>query len=315
MTAYIPDDQSTVLKLGDLRLYSFLMMLGMFCAILTVYWFWKREKYKFDLFVWVVIVTLPSAIIGARLFFIFERIAVKDWITLKHWYKIWEGGLSIQGGVVTAAIADLIFLSFFRKQVDLRKCLSIILPTVFIGQAIGRWGNFANHEVFGQIVGADDWSIVWLPNFIKSHMYITDGGETAYRAPLFLYESMANLLGYIILVWVLNKWNWLRPGTTGGLYWIWYGVVRLSMENLRAESYTFYNVLSVIYIVVGVLLVLVFEFTTNKRYTIYKVNQYGTKWIYFIVWEDSVSFTMRRQKEIERINLLKNKEKLEAVHE
>ncbi|MBN0919012.1 prolipoprotein diacylglyceryl transferase [[Mycoplasma] gypis] len=316
---YIPDNDSQVLKLGDMRLYSFLMMLGMLCAILTVFWFWRREKYKFELFVTVVIITLPTSILGARLFFIFERMSVGDWIFLKsNWYKIWEGGLSIQGGVVVSAICDLIFLSFKRDLVDLKKCFSIILPTVFIGQAIGRWGNFANHEVYGKVVDANDWSIAFLPSFIKEQMYIfapANGSAesiSAYRAPLFFYESVANLLGYVVLVWVLNKWNWLRPGTTGGLYWVYYGTVRFSMENLREESFTFYNVLSIIYIVVGVLLVIWFNFTRNTRYTVYKVPNFeNPKWakiFYFIVWEDSIHYINRRNQEKQRMKILKEKQ-------
>ncbi|MBU4692521.1 prolipoprotein diacylglyceryl transferase [Mycoplasma zalophi] len=311
-SGYIPDDPDTVLKLGNIRLYSLLMMLGMFCAILTVYYFWRREKYPFEIFATVVIITLPSAIVGARLFFIFERMAWGDWIYLKsNWYKVWTGGLSIQGGVVTATIADIIFLSFFRHKIDIKKCFSIILPAVFIGQAIGRWGNFSNHELFGKAISADDLSIVWLPDIIKKQMFINYNGISSYRVPLFIYESIANLIGYITLVWILNKYNWLRPGTTGGLYWIFYGIIRISMENLRQDHYTFYNVFSSLYIIFGITMVLYFELSINKRYTIYLVEpSKSPKWnklLHFYVWEDSELYTLRKLKEKQRKELLKSK--------
>ncbi|QJR43904.1 prolipoprotein diacylglyceryl transferase [Mycoplasma miroungirhinis] len=310
-SGYIPDDPETVLRLGNIRLYSFLMMLGMLCAILTVYYFWRREKYPFEIFATVVVITLPSAIIGARLFFIFERIVAED-ITIKtNWYKIWTGGLSIQGGVVTATIADIVFLSFLRHKIDIKKCFSIILPAVFIGQAIGRWGNFSNHELFGKVVNADDLSIVWLPDIIKKQMFILDEGVSAYRVPLFIYESIANLTGYIVLVWILNKYNWLRPGTTGAIYWIYYGITRISMENLRAHHYTFYNVFSSLYIIFGTIMVLYFELSTNKRYTVYLVEpSKSAKWnklLHFYVWEDSELYTLRKLKEKQRKELLKLK--------
>ncbi|QJG67287.1 prolipoprotein diacylglyceryl transferase [Mycoplasma phocoenae] len=305
----MPGDPNTAFALGPIRVYSLLIMLGMICAILTSLWFWKREKYSFELFATLVIITLPTAIIGARLFFIFEQLEVGNNEYLKaNWYKVWHGGLSIQGGVIVTTIVDTIFLWFHRKTIDLRKAFSIVIPTILIGQAIGRWGNFANHELFGAAISADDASISFLPSFIIKQMYIQVDGVSSVRVPLFFYESVANLFGYIVLCWILNKYNWLKPGSTGAMYWIFYGITRVSMENLRYEHYKFYVVLSIIYIVLGTLALLYFELSPNKRYTLYKVLPSKKPWVnkinYFYVWEDSEQYILRKAKEAQRKALL-----------
>lgn len=278
------------LQIGPFHIYSLTMMLGMIASILTVFYFWKREKYSFEQLAILIFIALPTAIIGARFVFVIQQlIEHKGWAN-GPWYKmfyIWEGGLSIHGGVITSTICCIMYIVFSKnpKKIDLKKAFSIILPAVFIGQAIGRWGNFANHEVYGQIMSESSFAFKMLPQLIREHMFINGH----YRLPLFLYESIANLFAYILLVWILNNWNWLRPGTTGALYIVFYGILRFGMEPLRQDSYTIYKVISALYIIVGTILVILFEFTLKLNYNVYKVCKYQKEWthkfFYFIVYE------------------------------
>lgn len=278
------------LKLGPMNVYSLTMMLGMLTAILTVYFFWRREKYTFEQLTILVFIALPTAIIGARFVFVIQQlIEHKGWAD-GPWYNaffIWKGGLSIHGGVITATICCILYILFSKNKnrIDLKKAITIILPAVLIGQAIGRWGNFANHEVYGGVMEKGSVAFEILPKLIRDHMFI-DG---KYRYPLFFYESIANLAAYIILVWILNNWNWLRPGTTGGLYIVYYGIIRFGMEPLRDGSYTIYKVISALYIIVGLVLTVMFEFVIKLNYNVYKVNTYNneklSKFFYFIVYE------------------------------
>ncbi|WP_261368964.1 prolipoprotein diacylglyceryl transferase [Mycoplasma struthionis] len=191
------------------------------------------------------------------------------------------------GGVITATICVIIYAVFSKhpKRIDIKKAFSIILPAVLIGQAIGRWGNFANHEVYGGVMEQTSLAFRLLPAVIRDHMFI-DG---KYRLPLFLYESIANLVAYIIIVWILNKWNWLKPGTTGALYILYYGIIRFGMEPLREGSYTIYKVISGSMIALGLILVIVFEFVIKLNYNVYKIPSYKSEWsqkyFYFIVYE------------------------------
>ncbi|MGL4183818.1 MAG: prolipoprotein diacylglyceryl transferase [Metamycoplasmataceae bacterium] len=260
--------QITYLPGTPIAVYSITMILGIFAAIITVMYFWKREKYSFEILLKIILITIPSAIIGARLFFIFERLIYNPGNPFpgSNWWAIWDGGLSIQGGVIVPLILNLIYLSTKRSVIDIKMAFGIILPTVLIGQVIGRWGNFANHEVYGNPTSYE--SIAWLGPNIAYNMFI-DG---AYRQPLFLYESLANLVGYILIVWVILNLGLLKPGSTGALYLLWYGIVRTAMEPLREEQYLYYSIMSIISIVAGILFLAFFEITGRKDYIIEKVG-------------------------------------------
>ncbi|TPE57562.1 prolipoprotein diacylglyceryl transferase [[Mycoplasma] falconis] len=317
-----PKDWAGVsLKLGVVNVYSLTMMLGMLAAILTVFYFWKREKYTLDQFGIIIIIALPTAIIGARTVFVIQQLIEHKGWTNGAWYHvffIWEGGLSIHGGVITATICVVLYIVFSKnpKKIDLKVAFSIILPAVLIGQAIGRWGNFANHEVYGGVMSTDSTAYKILPDIIRQHMYIN--GQ--YHYPLFLYESCANLVAYILLVWVLNKWNWLRPGTTGAMYILYYGIIRFGMEPLREGSYGIYKVISALYIIVGVLLTIFFEFIIKLNYNVYKIPNFKNpkthKYFYFIVYEPKVKnkpLTKKQREEVKDIYQIENNQQVNAA--
>ncbi|SJZ45251.1 prolipoprotein diacylglyceryl transferase [Mycoplasmopsis verecunda] len=272
----IPEGQPTILfNIGgyEMHLYSLMLMFGFLFSILTVFFFWMKEKWDLNILFVVIIITVPSGIIGGRLGFIIERLIYSpaNPFPNSHWYAIWEGGLSIQGGVILAALLDTAYLYTRRQYVDLRKCFSYILPAVLVGQFVGRFGNYANHEVYGRI----DWSgssVLSLGETFARNMYISDdttaalGLTGAYRYPLFLYEGLANLIGYIVICWIINYFGLLKPGTSGGLYLLWYGVTRAAMEPLREESYGLYSYVAIIFIVLGVSWILYFQFFCSVKY-------------------------------------------------
>lgn len=219
-------------NLGFLHTYPMTMFLGVIISFLTVAFFWKRMKYSWDLLYILVIIIVPTSILGARLWFLIASGSNANW---SEFFKF--SGLSIQGGVMASGTAACIFVWTKRHMIDFRTVVGIILPAVIIGQAIGRWGNFDNHEVYGAAVKES--SLNWL-TFIKPHMLIINDRYSSqpaeYRHPFFFYESMFNLLGYLVLVWVLLRKNWVKPGVTAALYLIYYGVTRIIMEPLRDPS-------------------------------------------------------------------------------
>lgn len=247
--------------------YSMTMMLGMLAAIVAIVVFWRREKYSFDILLVMVIITIPSSLFGARLWFVVERLIYNPSNPFpgSAWYAAWDGGLSIQGGVMLAVSLNMWYAWTKRYEIDVRKAISIIIPNVLIGQVIGRFGNFANHEIYGSI----DWtgsSSRWLGDVFAGNMFLTDYNSTklgiigAFRHPLFLYEAGLNLLGWIILVGVINGMWLLKPGSTGALYFVWYGFVRMIMEPYRTEAYSIYQITSTIFIVFGIIAFVIFEF-------------------------------------------------------
>ena len=136
--------------------------------------------------------------------------------------------------------------------------LDLIAPACMLGQAIGRWGNFFNKEVYGTSVSAS--SLSFLPTWINNQM--SAGGGNVY-VPLFLLEGVLNLIGYFIIVYGVGKLlkKWLVRGDLGGCYFIWYGTIRTIMEPMRDPTYnmgtdgSWSSVWSILFIVGGVLTV------------------------------------------------------------
>ncbi len=254
---------------GNFRIYPFTMLIGIIASIFSILYFWRKNKFPIDTLLILIIFTIPSAIIGARLFWIIETAINHE--SLARWWAIWDGGLSIQGGVFVPIVVDLLYLRRKRNIVDIRKAFGIILPNVLLGQAIGRWGNFANHELYGNVCNYD--SIAWLGKGISWNMYID--GE--FRVPLFLIESWLSLIGYFVLVWWLLQFGKVRPGTTGGLYLLWYGVTRVILEPFRNSNdfEYWYLILAILFIVAGIVLTFYFEKTGKKVYQKIKISNYS----------------------------------------
>ncbi|WKX02505.1 prolipoprotein diacylglyceryl transferase [Candidatus Mycoplasma mahonii] len=242
-------------------IYPITMMLGIIFSFLTITYFWKRQKYSWEILQMLLIIVIPSSILGARIWFGLSG-SLNIFSSTKSFFEF--RGLSIHGGVLGAIAAGGFYLLFRRHVVDIRTVAGIIIPSVLLGQVIGRWGNFANHEVYGKIVENPS-SLDWL-TFIKPYMFI-DGH---FRQPFFFYESMLNLLGYIIIVWVVLRKNSLKPGTTAALYLIWYGIVRVIMEPLRDKAdimmwgtFQVSVLMSILWLLAGVILFIWFQFFTN----------------------------------------------------
>ena len=142
--------------------------------------------------------------------------------------KTRQGGLAIHGGLIGAVITGILFAK--RRGVSFWKLADIAAPSILLGQAIGRWGNFMNQEAHGDEVTRQFLEGLHLPDFIINQMYI----EGVYYHPTFLYESLWNFAGVILLL-ALRKVN-LRRGELFFTYLIWYSVGRFFVEGLRTDS-------------------------------------------------------------------------------
>lgn len=181
----------------------------------------------------VFYVAFPAGIVGARIWYV-----IGDWYRfaadpIKMFY-IWEGGLAIMGGALFGILAGVLFVKFRRKEIDLLFAADVIIPTILLAQAVGRWGNFFNQEVYGAALANMD-GYFFLPNFIKENMFI----EGSYRVPLFFIESMTNIAGYFAIRYGLGIGlkNVKQPLDMAFSYLIWYGLTRVIMEPLRDTSF------------------------------------------------------------------------------
>lgn len=141
--------------------------------------------------------------------------------------KIWHGGIAIHGGLIGGLIAGVIVCKI--KNLNPFQIGDIVAPSIILAQGIGRWGNFMNHEAHGGSVSRAFLEQLHLPNFIIENMYIN--GQ--YYHPTFLYESIWDVAGFIILI---NIRKHLKLGETFFLYLTWYSIGRFFIEGLRTDS-------------------------------------------------------------------------------
>ena len=181
---------------------------------------------------------LPLSIIGARLYYILFDLPqyIADPIQI---FNIRSGGLAIYGGLIAGAIT----LYFFTKYhfISMWTFLDIAAPSVLLAQAIGRWGNFMNHEAYGPVTTRIFLENLHIPRFIIDNMYI----EGFYRQPTFLYESVWSLIGFILLLFLRNKKHLLKKGEVLLVYVMWYSYGRFFIEGLRTDSLYFLGVIRI----------------------------------------------------------------------
>lgn len=209
----------------SIRWYGLFIAAGMVIAIILAKYTSKYRDVNYDSLIDVVLISLPAGVIGARLYYVaFEFKDYKD--NLMEVFNIRGGGLAIHGGILFALLAAFIIAK--RKKMNFLKMADVAAPTIIIAQAIGRWGNFFNSEAHGGPVSYD--FIKHFPSFIQQGMHI----EGIYYHPTFLYESIWNLIVFIILMVILIKSK--KVGIVFFTYIGLYSVGRFFIEGLRTDS-------------------------------------------------------------------------------
>ena len=250
----------------SIRWYGVIIVLGaLVCYLVSDHKFYQKYG-KHGILETLLLVAFPSGIVAARIWYVvgnWEREGFNH--NFAQAFHIWDGGLTILGGAFGGILAGVLFMLLARKWVDIRFAMDTIVPTILLGQAIGRWGNFFNSEVYGQTVALNSgWN--WLPGVISGQMG-WDCAEGMIHVPLFLIESMLNIAGYFLIAYLIPfLWKKNRGlGVLSGFYLLWYGVVRIIMEPLRDSNFNMgvggnwsvWN--SMVYIILGVLLVAAFQ--------------------------------------------------------
>lgn len=182
-----------------------------------------------DLAIWLVLAAIPSA----RLYYV-----AFEWQNYSQHpeqiIKIWEGGIAIHGAIIGGSIAAIIFAKL--KQLSFWQLADVVAPSVALGQAIGRWGNFFNSEAFGRPTNLP-WKL-YIPRDRRPFDYL----DFEYFHPTFLYESVWNLLVFIVLMWLFirdNRYQRLRTGSIFLVYVVAYSIGRFGVEGLRTDSLMF----------------------------------------------------------------------------
>lgn len=225
------------------------ILLGYFIAQASV----QRVGHDKDTLVDIIFWSAIFGFIVARLYFVIFQwpYYIQNPIEIP---MIWHGGIAIHGGLIGGFVTGIILCKI--KNLNPFQIGDVITPSMILGQGIGRWGNFVNHEAHGGPVSRTFLENLHIPDFIINNMYI-DG---KYYHPTFLYESVWDILGFIVLI-VLRKH--LRVGDTFCLYLIWYSIGRFFVEGMRTDSLMLTEgirvaqLMSVILIIVGIAIMII----------------------------------------------------------
>ena len=219
-----------VFRLGALqpRWYGVLLAIG----VLVAGWMARREfrrrgidpELAYSIAVW----TVPFGLVGARLYHV-----VTDWGAfwphhMVDMVKIWQGGLGIWGAVLGGMLGC--FIGCRRHHVPFWTVADCIAPGLILAQAIGRWGNYANQELYGHPS-----SLPWAVQISLPHRYPPYQGFATFQ-PMFLYESIWDAAMCLVLLWFTRKyWRRLRRGTVFALYVALYCTIRLPLETMKID--------------------------------------------------------------------------------
>ena len=210
-------------SLGPLTIHLYGIAIGLGLILAVIYAcrrskeFGLKEDDILDGVLWIT----PFAIICARIYYV--AFSWKDYADNPlSVFAIWEGGIAIYGSVIGAVIGVIVLCKV--KKLKIATVLDITLLGFFIGQILGRWGNFFNREAFG---AATD-------SFFRMGLYNTVTGSWEYYHPTFLYESVWNLVGFILLHFLSKRRKYDGQIALG--YCVWYGLGRCFIEGLRVDS-------------------------------------------------------------------------------
>lgn len=208
----------------DIAWYAIIITCGMIAAVAYTMFRTKQAGLNPDVIIDYALWTIPFGIIGARLYYVLYKL--EDFDSFREVINIRSGGLAIYGGIIAGAIT--VFVVSKVKKIPFLFIADCCTPGIILAQAVGRWGNFMNGEAFGY--ETDIFCRMGINNYLT-------GYETIYVHPTFLYESIWNVLGFVLINLFYKKRQY--DGQVFLLVFGWYGLGRMLIEGLRTDSLYF----------------------------------------------------------------------------
>jgi phosphatidylglycerol:prolipoprotein diacylglycerol transferase len=212
-----------------------------------------------------MIVVAVAALIGGRLYHVIDQWALYSPHPLTAFLPLtvqpdgsyaFSGftGLGVPGGIITGTIVAAVYVRWKRQ--DFFRWADVVAPGLFVMQAIGRWGNFFNQELYGPPTTLP-WGIrIDCVHRTVDYPCASFPLETTHFHPLFLYESLSGIVGALVLLWLARRRNSrLVPGDLLLIFFVWYGLTRFALEGLRSGNWTFFGIPTASIVTLGFILV------------------------------------------------------------
>lgn len=203
------------------------MLAGLYLCMKQAKHYGLTEDNVMDMVLWAV----PCCIIGSRLYYVLFNLELYrrtdgslDWGAM---IRIWDGGLAIYGTVIVGVIVALIYTK--RHKIPFFAMGDLAVMGLLLGQIIGRWANFINREAFGGLTDLPWRMKIWISSYQSIEVH-----------PTFFYESMWNLIGLLLILFVVSKGRRF-DGENTWFYFLWYGLGRSWIEGLRTDSLYLFN--------------------------------------------------------------------------
>ncbi len=228
MLASLPSPSSSSIELGPLTLRAYGLMIAL--GVLAAVWLFAKRLaergFDPDAATGIAMWAVPAGLVGARLYHV-----ITDWRSFEgRWedaFKIWQGGLGIPGGIALGAAVGI--WQARRRGIDLPTVVDLAAPSLPLAQAIGRWGNWFNQELYGKPS-----DLPWALEIDPEHRVAAYRDDTTFH-PTFLYESLWNFALVGFLLW-LDRRRVLRPGALFAVYTGGYALGRLWIEAIRIDT-------------------------------------------------------------------------------
>lgn len=205
----------------NIYFYALIITVGIILAYLYGIYEGKRQGIDPDVFSDLLIIGIPSSIIAARIYYVAAK---WDYYSknLSEIINLRAGGIAIYGAIIGALVSAVLYCK--KKKISFFKIIDICSVGLLMGQALGRWGNFFNAEAYGYETDS----------FLKMGIFSEEANKFIYVHPTFLYESIWNFAGVIILMLLMRRKK--KDGQVFWTYVFWYGLGRFFIEGLRADS-------------------------------------------------------------------------------